>query len=668
MSVPAPPAAFRRLFSPVEIGSVVIPNRIVNTAHHTGLDEERDVRYIQERARGGTGFIGLSAGYGVYEYSVGPAAIDGGAGWDVKAPDPASDAGIAFYDDVLTPALERRAHVVHAEGARCFGQVGHSGAGEHRVLLTAAVGPSAVPDPHKGMMVHPLTNGEIEELIVSFAQGVRRVRDAGIDVAEIHGAHGYLISQFMSPYFNRREDRWGGSRENRLRFPMAILEAARELVGDQYPIGIRIGTDSDGAKRGLTTDELVEISKALAPYVAYISVSGGNYAGFGDGIELAYVGTWYVEPGIGAPVSAAVRAAVDVPVMLTGRIADGSVAESLLADGAADMIGMVRALIADPEWPKKMREGRGHEVRMCLGMSECHHIGKNRVPITCSMNASVGREAEMELRPAAVAKEVAVVGAGPAGLEAARVAALRGHHVYLCDAERAIGGTVRILAMDPNRRNLRDHAAFFETAFEKLDIELLLGNVVNAEELIEFGLDAVVLATGGKPLVPDVPGIDGANVVHALDVLKGTVTVGPRAVVVGGVDNDIAAPTVGEYLADQGRQVEVVSEQFDFAHGAEDATRVLLLHRLRTKGVAVSMLTKLAAVEGGDAVLRDSFTGVERRLADTTVVLACGSVPNDELALALEGKVPELHVVGDAVAPRRVMHATIEGARVGHTL
>jgi thioredoxin reductase len=447
-----------------------------------------------------------------------------------------------------------------------------------------------------------------------------------------------------------------------VRFARAIIETARTMVGPDFPIGIRVGVDGDGTHRGLTIDELAEVCRLLGSHVAYISVSGGSYSGFGDGMELAYVSPWYKEPGFNVAAAAAVKAVVDVPVFVTGRIADAALAESILAEGAADMIGMVRALIADPELPNKARAGRVEEIRMCLGMSECHAIGPHRVPVTCAVNAAAAREAEMEIAPAEVQKTVVVVGAGPAGMEAARVAALRGHHVYLADARRAIGGTPAVLALDPNRRNLRDHATYFETQLRRLGVVFMLGNEVTADELVEFAPDAVIVATGGRPLVPDVPGIEGPNVVHALDVLRGAPTA-PRVVVVGGLDKHLGPPTVAELLADQGKEVELVSEQFDFAQGVEDGTRLALFQRLRTKGVRVSVLHKLCSIGEHSVVVTDTFSRQDRRIDGASVVLACGLVPDDRLARALEGRVPDVHVVGDALAPRRMMHATLEGAR-----
>ncbi|MGA7417284.1 MAG: FAD-dependent oxidoreductase [Acidimicrobiales bacterium] len=669
MSTQAEPTArgFRRLFEQLQIGNFTVRNRIVATTHGTGLGEARDLRYLQERARGGAGLLGVHSSGGVYEYTVGPGPRGKVPNWDGKGLSPVTSEGIAHYDEFMIPGLRRRAEVIHDEGAKCFAQVYHPGASRHGINPNAVLAPSSVQDPYEAFMPHPLTEEEIEELVVAFAHAIRRAKEAGLDAAEIHGAHGYLVNEFFSPYFNRRSDRWGGSRESRVRFALSVITEARRMVGPDFPIGIRVGVDGDGERRGLTIEELAEVCRLLSPHVTYISVSGGNYSGFGDGLETAYVSPWYKAPAFNVAAAAAVKQAVDVPVIVTGRIADVSIAESILAEGSADLIGMVRALIADPELPNKARSGRVDEVRMCLGLSECHYIGAHRTPITCAVNAAASREAEMEIVPAMRPKTVVVIGAGPAGLEAARVAAVRGHHVYLADAQRKIGGTPAILASDPNRRNLRDHGAYFETQLARLGVELMLGNQVTADEMVEFAPDAVVVATGGTPLVPELPGIEDPNVVTALQVLRGAPT-SERVLLVGGLDNHIGPPTVAEFLADQGRSVELISERFDFANGSEDGTRLPLMQRLLVKGVAVSLLHKLVRVGGGGAVVAPTFAGHERRLEDVTVVLACGLVPDDSLAIELRGRIPEVHLIGDALAPRRIMHATLEGARAGHAL
>ncbi len=662
---------YRRLFEPLRIGNFETRNRIVNTTHGSQLPEARDLRYLQERARGGVGLMGLHGSLGVFDYTVGPTPKRAAPLWDQAGPSPATDEGLAYYDDLAIPAMRKRADVVHAEGVKCFAQVYHLGAASHAQRVFPPIAPSAISDPYDSLTPHPLSNDEIEEMIFVYAQGIRRVKEAGMDAAELHGAHGYLVNEFLSPYFNRRDDQWGGDRENRLRFARRIIAQARGYVGD-FPIGIRLGVDGDGMRRGITIDELTEIARALAPDVDYISITGGNYAGFGDGRETAYVSPWYREPGFNVPASAAVKAVVDVPVIVTGRIADASIAEGILADGAADMVGMVRALIADPDLPNKVRSGAADTVRMCLGMSECHYIGPHRTPINCAVNAAAGREADFDLVPAETPKTIVVVGAGPAGLEAARVSRLRGHEVYLCDSAREIGGTPRLLALDPNRRNLRDHAAYFDGLLKRLGVQLMLGSRVSAEELIELAPDAVVVATGSKPFIPDVPGIDRAHVSMALDILEGHATVTGNVLVVGGLDGHLAGPTLAEFLADSlaatGASVTFTSEHINFAPGAEDGTRLMLLQRLRQKGVTIAQGHRLTEVTEDGAIIEETFARHSTTLPATSVVLACGMTPDDSLANELRGRVPEVHVIGDALAPRRMMHATLDGARVGAAL
>ena len=242
-----------------------------NTTHGTALGEARDLRYLQERARGGVGFMGLHGSDGIFGYAVGPGGHAATPDWDGKAPSPVTAEGVAFYDNRVIPYLRKRAEVIHAEGAACYAQMYHLRAAPHAQRLYPALAPSAVADPNDLLMPHPLTSGQIDELVFAFAQGVRRIKEAGLDAAEIHGAHGSR-SRVLLSYFNRRSDQWGGSRENRVRFVLTVIAEARKLVGPDFPIGIRVGLDGDGHHNGLTIDELAEIGALLSDHVAYISV------------------------------------------------------------------------------------------------------------------------------------------------------------------------------------------------------------------------------------------------------------------------------------------------------------------------------------------------------------------------------------------------------------
>ncbi|MET0829779.1 MAG: FAD-dependent oxidoreductase [Microbacterium sp.] len=639
-------------------------NRIVNTTHRSGLSDRRDLAYLARRAQGGAGLIGLRGSQGVAEYLLGPGSPGGGGEWDRLPPRPSSADGVAYYDAVVIPPLRERADALRALGARTFAQVAHGGASVSWPQISPAIGPSTVPDSFDARIPHALTDEQIQQLVLVFAHGIRRIHAAGVDAAEIHAAHGYLVMQFLSPHYNRRTDRWGGSVDNRLRFLREIIAAARTMTDGEIPIGLRLGYDGDGSGRGITIDGAVEIARAVADDLAYISVSGGTSTGVADGQDGAYVSPWYRPPAYNADAAAALRAAVDVPILVTGRIADAALADSLIADGTADLIGMVRGLIADPDLPAKAQSGRPSEIRMCLGLSECHHIGRFDVPVTCAVNAASGREDEIAITPADRKKVVAVVGAGPAGMEAARVAALRGHTVYLGDSHRHLGGTVALLGRDPNRRNLRDHAAFFEAVLPRLGVEMLLGHTVTADDILAFEADAVILATGGRPRVPEIDGFDQVRgTLTALDVLEGRMPNTERVIVYGGVDNDVGPPTIAEFLADAGHVVSLVCEQPDFAAGAEDATRFALLQRLKRKAVDIAQTARVTRIDALGATILDTFTRAEWRVDDVTLVIACGQTPADELHTQLAERGVSCELIGDALAPRRIMHATLEGAR-----
>jgi 2,4-dienoyl-CoA reductase-like NADH-dependent reductase (Old Yellow Enzyme family)/thioredoxin reductase len=661
-----PSAGLRRLFEPISLGDITLRNRIANTTHKTTLSEARELRYLEERARGGAGLLVVQGGEGARNFGVGPAPQNWPSAWDEHPISPLTPEGVAHYDNYDIPRLKERARVIHAGGAKCFGQLFHLGAGLHATSALPTIAPSSVADPFEGHSPHAMTVEEIEGLIFAFGQAIRRVRAGGFDGVELHAAHGYLLCEFLSPYFNRRDDLYGGSRENRVRLLLRIVEEARKLVGD-FPIAFRIGTDGIG-EAGIDDAELVAVAKLLEPHATYFSISNGNYSGLGAHAE-AYVGTWNRPPAYNAALGARLKAAVKPPVIVTGRITDAALAESLLAEGSADIVGMVRALIADPDLPNKARAGKADQIRPCLAMSECHFIGERRTPVTCAVNPAAGREDELQLRPlVGEPKTIVIVGAGPAGMEAARVAAMRGHVVYLADEARLIGGTPRLLAADPNRRILRDQSAYYEALFKDLDVTLSLGTRVEAEDLASFEADVAIIATGGTPLIPEVPGIDEPNVVTTMEVLRDPARVGPRALVVGGLDGHIAGPTIAEFLADRGVVVEYINEHLDFAHGAEGVTRIDLLRRLLRKGVGVKLSTALVGVGRGGAEIENLMSNKREGLRDATVVIACGLVANDSLARQLGNRIPALHLIGDALAARRIMHATLEGARVANNL
>ena len=362
------------------------------------------------------------------------------------------------------------------------------------------------------------------------------------------------------------------------------------------------------------------------------------------------------------------KAAVELPVFVAGRINEPVLAEQILADGSADMIGMVRALMADPDLPNKAREGRLGDIRPCVGFNECHN-NRGFAVRACVVNASFGREDEMVMVPTAAPKRVVIVGGGPAGLEAARVSALRGHHVVLLERERQLGGRPAFLALDTTMPELRRWLDYLERQVENAGVDVRLGVDVTPETVESLDADAVVLAVGADDYVPDVPGVDAPHVVTATDVFRGVAALGENVVVVGGMNDSLPPMTVSDFLARQGKNVEIISELMTIGQNTDPRILHLLTKRLLDQGVKLTTMTELSAVGRNDVTVVDRFTREIRHIKGMdTLVLAVGARARTGLAETLRGRVKELHLIGDCNAPRRIVHATLDGALVSRVL
>ena len=405
--------AFRLLFEPIELGPIRVRNRLMLTTHGGALPAGRYLRYLEARAAGGIGLVAVSgAQAGVAHItSVASRFIPSHAGdFDGTGPDPATQAGIAHFDGTVTPMLRERAEAVHRHGAACVGQIFHLGSYRDSDGFRPSIAPSVVVDEEDRHLPHALDESELERLVVAFGHAVRRVRDAGMDGAEIHCAHGFLLNEFLSPYSNRRQDRYGGSFENRLRLLREVLDSA-EAQAPGFPIGIRINGD-ELVSGGLDPDGVAEIVGALASRLVYVNVSGGNASGLRDGLRLAYSSPWLVKAEHNVAAAARIKARTSLPVVVAGRVLGAVQAERILERGEADLVGMVRPLIADPDLPRKSREGRLADIRPCLGQNECHGFHGTRGHLVCAVNAAAGREEEFDVEP---------------GRPGRRAAASRGH-------------------------------------------------------------------------------------------------------------------------------------------------------------------------------------------------------------------------------------------------
>jgi len=653
-------AELRTLFSPIQVGSVTLKNRIYSSGHAEAMAEggrpgDRLTRYHAAKARGGCALTIFGGSSSVHPSS--PAAA-----WKQ----------IANHDDSIIPAYRALADAVHAHECLVFTQLTHMGRraqadGEEAAVLLA---PSQIPERVHREVPHELEAEQIAELVRAFGEAARRCREAGLDGIELSMAHNHLIDQFWSPLFNQRLDEYGGSLENRMRFGFEVLRETRRFVGRDFVVGARISGD-EFTRGGLTAADMAEIARRLAAsgLVDFLSIIGGGAHTYE--LQAAAVPNMSYATGVFVPLAAAIKqAAPGLAIFHASRIVDPVHADRVVAAGEIDVVGMTRALIADPELPRKAREGRLDDIRTCVGANEgCIDRIYQGKPVTCVQNPATGRERELaDVNRAAKPRKVVVVGGGVAGLEAARMATLRGHRVVLFEKTAELGGQVLLAARAPARSEYAGIVRYLAGQVRKLGAEIRLDVEVAPETVIAERPEAVVIATGSHPFVPAVPGGDGKHVVTDRDVLAGDARVGASVVVVDDVHTQQALSTA-ELLLEQGKRVEVISPLFYVGQDIGVTSIAPLYKRLFTRGAVLTPGTELRAVEGSAVLVANVYSGAERRIEGVdTVVLSAGCRSTDSLYRALKGRVPELHAVGDCVAPRGVHQAILDATRVARAI
>ena len=650
----------RSLFSPVQVGRLTLKNRIYSSGHAEAMAEsgrpgDRLTRYHEAKARGGCALTIFGGSSSVHPSS--PAAA-----WKQ----------IANHDDSIIPAYRALADAVHAHECFVFTQLTHMGRraqadGEEADVLLA---PSQIPERVHRDVPHELEAEQIAELVRAFGEAARRCREGGLDGIELSMAHNHLIDQFWSPLFNQRLDDYGGSLENRLRFGFEVLHETRRRVGRDFVVGARISGD-ELTRGGLSAADMAEIARRLATsgLVDFLSIIGGGAHTYE--LQAAAVPNMSYTTGVFVPLAAAIKqAAPGVPIFHASRIVDPVHADRTVAAGQIDVVGMTRALIADPDLPKKARDGRLDDIRTCVGANEgCIDRIYQGKPVTCVQNPATGRERELaEVHPAKTPKKVVVVGGGVAGLEAARMVAVRGHRVVLFEKTAELGGQVLLAARAPARAEYAGIVRFLAAQVAKLAVDVRLAVEATASAVLAERPDTVIVATGSHPFVPLVPGSDGKHVVTDRDVLSGEAKVGANVVVVDDVHTQQALSTA-ELLLEQGKRVEVISPLFYVGQDIGVTSIAPLYKRLFTAGVVLTPGTELRAVEGSAVIVANVYSAVERRIESVdTVVLSAGSRSTDNLYRALKGQVAELYAVGDCVAPRGVHQAILDATRVARTI
>ncbi len=664
-----------KLFEPIKVGRMELKNRIAMPAiHHSytpeGFVNERLIKYYQARARGGAGLITV-----------------GGCSIDLLGQGPMM---IGLHDDKYIDGLKKLAGAIKGGGTAAAAQLYQAGRSTHSMIVgQQPAAPSAIASQLTRETPREMTPDDIKKVIEDFGEAARRAKDAGFDAIEVIASAGYLICQFLSPITNVRTDHYGGSWENRTRFGLEVIREIREKVGLDYTVIIRL-SGHDFMPDGNTNREAALFAAELEKAgVDCFNVTGGWHESPVPQI------TGELPRGAYAYLARGVKEAVNVPVMASNRISDPLLAEQILQDQLADMVNMGRPLIAEPELPNKALAGDLGAIRRCIACNQgCLDMVFSLQDLHCTINPLAGREDQVEIEPAQAGsiRKVLVVGGGPAGMETAYRAASRGHQVTLWEKGESLGGNLRYAAMPPGKDDFISLLHFYENQLPRNGVRVLLNREASAEEIIAEDADVVILATGARGAQPPFPVKEGSAVVSALAVLDGTVIPGKRVVVIGGgsvgcetavtvakmgtisaetvkflLENDAETPDKIKELLNRGtREVTLVELEKGIGRDIGISTRWIVLKCIKRLGIRV--LDQFAVKEVNREGVLVEKTGEEILLPADTVVLAVGAVANNELAGQLEGKVKALHVIGDALKPRKITEAVREGFDLAQAL
>jgi 2,4-dienoyl-CoA reductase-like NADH-dependent reductase (Old Yellow Enzyme family)/thioredoxin reductase len=654
---------FEHLFSPLQVGPMRVPNRIcettntINSSMTLGLIDEHFIAHHVAKAQGGTGWIG-------------------GETWLLNVPFPPEtpdEIGLsvgfashwaAYQNPAFADGLKRFIDEVHRAGAVAVIQLTH---------LSAVWAPSpVVVVGAQDYTPHVLGEEEIEFHLNTYADAATVAKDGGADGIEIHCAHETLCYSFLSPVTNQRTDRWGGGPQERIRFVVEALERVRKRIGNSRALGIRM-SGQEFRQGGYDNLQMREMLYHIGEtgLIDFVDIDVGHCWGAPSYVPSSYYGhAEFRECGKAARADLGPK----IAVMFTGRINDPVVAEDLIKGGYCDLVGMVRAGIADPEFANKAREGRLGEIRRCISCTRC--IDEASEPRTfpykptCSINPIVGNELRWkeQYRPADKPKRVVVVGGGLAGCEAARVAAMRGHRVTLLDQGKRLGGQLLIAAKAPGRDDFEDQVYFEENEMERLGVDVRLQTKANIDAIKVLSPDAVVIATGSIPRVPkDIPGIDLPHVVQGWDVMQGKASTGNRAAVISQEDY-YETPCVAEFLAEHGKQVEVFHKSVHLGSEIARYSIGMVLSRMESCGATIHPNLILKEVQADGLEFVSSFGGkTYRKEGFDSVVLVYGSVPQHDLydQLKADGSISQVYLAGSAWLPRFMAEATQHGASIG---
>ena len=648
-----------KLFEPGRIGKLSLKNRLVMAPMAVGFNDpdgrisQKGMEYHVARAKGGIGLIITGSDYVNRDIEQPPKATPHAHHFLV-------DNRMMADDDVYLGCYNELAESLHDYGTKIAVQL-TTGLG--RVVFPgilerggSAVAPSAQPCFfYPDVTARELTVTEIERLVKDYESSSRLMKAAGIDAIEIHGHMGYTIDQFTTALWNKRSDRYGGNLDNRLRFVMELIGAVKSGAGTDFPIIYRYGL-THYFKGAREIDEGLEIAYRLETAgVDAINIDAGCYDSY----------DWCIPPttrpsGLWIDLAEVVKQTINIPVIVAGKLGNPELAESVLQQAKADFIALGRPLLADPEWPVKVKEGRFEDIRPCIGDHEgCLVRMYARKNVSCTVNPATGMEREFELKPAEKKKSVLVIGGGPGGMEAARVAALRGHKVTLLEKSAALGGNLIPAGVPDFKREYRSLVEYFATQIKKLGVTVIVNKEATPEIVREMNPEVIFIATGGIPAVPDIPGVDRSNVVTATDVLLGRREVGEPVMVIGG---GLIGCEVALYLAQKGKQLTIIEVQDSVMGDIPWMNRMHLMQLLNDAGVDILTDTEVLDIMD-DGITITNKSNRKDTMEVGTVIIATGMRPNNGLAEELKDQSPEVHVIGDCAEPRKVINAMWEGFR-----
>jgi 2,4-dienoyl-CoA reductase-like NADH-dependent reductase (Old Yellow Enzyme family)/thioredoxin reductase len=644
--------ALHHLFSPLTIRGKTIKNRILSTGHDTtmptdSLPNDRLVAYHKARAEGGVGLIIVQVA-GVHESARYTSHV------------------LMATTDECIPGYRKIADVCHANGTTVFGQLFHPG---REVMegqdgtMPVAYAPSAVPNERFHVMPRPMSKTMIREIVEGYGAAAKRLTTAGLDGVEIVASHGYLPAQFLNPRVNLREDEYGGSFENRLRFLREVIASIRRQVAPDVIVGMRISGDEKDFN-GLEDAEALEAMQALDGEVDYFNLVAGSSASFAGAIHIAAPMAY--EHAYVAPFAAAAKAKLKTPIFVAGRINQPQDAEKLIANNVVDMVGMTRAMICDPKMPMKAEAGKLDDIRACIACNQAcighFHLG---YPISCIQHPETGRELTYGKRkPIARKKRIIVAGGGPGGMKAAAVAAERGHEVTLYEAAERIGGQALLAQQLPTRAEFGGIITNLAREMELSGVKVVTRQKVTRRLVDEQKPDAVIVATGARPRSGEIEGAETGHVVNAWQVIKNEVNVG-TSVVIADWRCDWIGMGLAEKLARSGCRVRLAVDGYMPGQRIHQYVRDHWAGELHKLGIEVLPLSRLYGVDGETVYLQHATSGEAIVLEGVdTLVASLGHERVADLEAELEGYSGEVHLIGDCLTPRTAEEAVFEGLKV----